>query len=272
VLLRLAELRRMQGRLGEAAELLSRAGEAHPLATLGRAALALEREDAASAVHLARRVLRTAAGSDHAHRAAALNVLLRALLARGERPEARSALDELRGVVGAIGTEAMAASVLVAEGLVAASGGAYDRARDAFEDASALLVRSGASYELACCRVELGRALAALGRREPAEVELHAAALRFEALGAARRAASTAALRRELAAAVRGPGREGPSLTRRELEVLRLVGHGLTNRLIAKQLVVSEFTVKRHVANVLAKLAVPSRAAAAAYAARAGLQ
>ena len=60
-------------------------------------------------------------------------------------------------------------------------------------------------------------------------------------------------------------------MTPRELEVLRLLSDGLTNRQIAERLVVSEHTVHRHVSSVLRKLALPSRTAAAAYAIRAGL-
>jgi DNA-binding NarL/FixJ family response regulator len=60
-------------------------------------------------------------------------------------------------------------------------------------------------------------------------------------------------------------------LSPRELEVLRLLAEGLSNSMIGKQLGVSEFTVKRHVGNILTKLSLPTRAAAAAYAAREGL-
>ena len=60
-------------------------------------------------------------------------------------------------------------------------------------------------------------------------------------------------------------------MTPREREVLALLAEGLTNREIAVRLVVSEHTVHRHVTNILRKLDVPSRAAAAAHAARAGL-
>ena len=60
-------------------------------------------------------------------------------------------------------------------------------------------------------------------------------------------------------------------LTRRELEVVRLIAAGLTNAEIAERLVVSEHTVHRHVSNILGKLGVPSRAAAASLAARRGL-
>jgi DNA-binding NarL/FixJ family response regulator len=57
-------------------------------------------------------------------------------------------------------------------------------------------------------------------------------------------------------------------LTKRELEVLRLVARGMSNQQIATTLVLSEHTVHRHVANVLGKLGVSSRAAAVAEAAR----
>ena len=57
-------------------------------------------------------------------------------------------------------------------------------------------------------------------------------------------------------------------LTRREVEVVRLMAAGLTNADIAERLVVSEHTVHRHVSNILGKLGVPSRAAAASLAAR----
>jgi pimeloyl-ACP methyl ester carboxylesterase len=60
-------------------------------------------------------------------------------------------------------------------------------------------------------------------------------------------------------------------LTGREQEVLRLVATGMTNREIASTLVLSEHTVHRHIANILRKLTLPSRAAAATHAARAGL-
>ena len=69
------------------------------------------------------------------------------------------------------------------------------------------------------------------------------------------------------AARVPAPAR----LTRREREVLALVAQGLTNRQIAARLVVSEHTVHRHMTNILRKLDLPTRTAAAAHAVRAGL-
>ena len=68
-----------------------------------------------------------------------------------------------------------------------------------------------------------------------------------------------------------GPGGAAPVLTARELDVLRLVAQGLTNPGIARQLVLSEHTVHRHLANIVRKLKLSSRAAAAAWGVRAGL-
>jgi DNA-binding NarL/FixJ family response regulator len=61
------------------------------------------------------------------------------------------------------------------------------------------------------------------------------------------------------------------TLSERELEVLGLIAQGLSNHDIGERLFVSPFTVKRHVANILTKLDLPSRAAAASYAVRNGL-
>ena len=70
------------------------------------------------------------------------------------------------------------------------------------------------------------------------------------------------------------PGEEEPAaalLSRREREVLKLLAHGLTDREIAEQLIVSPHTVHRHVANIRHKLGRGSRTAAVAEAARLGL-
>jgi len=88
-------------------------------------------------------------------------------------------------------------------------------------------------------------------------VEFQGARAMFAALGAGPSVAGLDALRRQ-------PG-DSP-LTAREVEVLRLVASGLTNRAIAGELYLSEKTVARHLSNIFAKLDLPSRAAATAYA------
>ena len=108
-------------------------------------------------------------------------------------------------------------------------------------------------------RVLVGLACRALGDEDTAALELDAARSVFEQLGAAPDLARVDALSRSGV-------RRRSGLTPRELQVLRLVAAGATNKAIAAELVLSERTVDRHVSNILTKLRVPSRAAATAFA------
>jgi DNA-binding NarL/FixJ family response regulator len=74
-----------------------------------------------------------------------------------------------------------------------------------------------------------------------------------------------------IAASTSLPARATHTLSAREIEVLLLVASGKTNKVIAKELFLSEKTVDRHVSNIFVKLDVPSRAAATAWAYRNGL-
>jgi ATP/maltotriose-dependent transcriptional regulator MalT len=265
----LAELRRRQGRPAEAAALLERAGTSSS-AQLCRARLALDRGDAAEAAELAERVLRQAPPDRRLDRGPALELLVRARAARGELAEAGEALADLRELERAVATEPLRASADFAEGLLAAASDEGDRARLLFEDATDRFERSGGPFEAGVARSELAATLAALGRAEAAAREAAAAAEQLGALGAGPGAERA----RRLLAAAPGAGAPAvplPELTPREREVLCLVADGLTNRQIAERLVISEHTVHRHVTNMLRKLDLPSRAAAAALAARLGM-
>jgi DNA-binding NarL/FixJ family response regulator len=106
-----------------------------------------------------------------------------------------------------------------------------------------------------------------LGDSEGAQLELACARESFAQLQAKPDMATLEAV----AAALEARGRQGTPtqqhrLTDRELQVLRLVASGKTNKAIARQLVLSGKTVDRHLSNILAKLDVPSRAAATAFA------
>jgi LuxR family transcriptional regulator, maltose regulon positive regulatory protein len=262
----LAELRRLQGRPNDAAELLDRAGSS-PRAQLCRARLVLDRGDTGRAADLARRLLRKLPRERELDRAPGLEVLIRALTARGDLEEADSALADLRDIEGAVGSESLRAAVDLAEGQIAAARGDHERARTLLEDAVDRFERSGAAFETAHARIELATSLAGLGRGDVAKDEATAARDQLLELGAEDEAKRASRL---LAGAARSSdaGPPLPELTRREREVLRHVAEGLTNRQIAERLVVSEHTVHRHVTNILRKLELPSRTAAAALAAR----
>jgi LuxR family transcriptional regulator, maltose regulon positive regulatory protein len=261
----LAELRRRQGRPDDAARLLDRVG-ASTKARLCRARLALERGQALHAADLLERLLRQLPGDRELERAPALELLVHARVACGDLEAAAEPLAGLRAVAQAVGTAPLHACADVAEGVLAAAAGDHLRARSLLEDAVDAFDGCGAPYEAACARLELATSLSALGRTEAAGRELAAARDRLAALGA-----RAGAERAERFLAAAGPVRAPAVLTRREHEVLRLVADGLTNRQIAERLVVSEHTVHRHVTNVLRKLELPSRAAAAAHAVRSGL-
>jgi LuxR family transcriptional regulator, maltose regulon positive regulatory protein len=262
----LAELRRRQGRREDAERLLERAG-ASSAALLCRARMALDRRSTLQAAELLERFLRRLPPDRRLDRTPALELLIHVRVARGELDDAAAAAAALREVEREVGTAPLRACADLAEGALACARGDHDRARALLEDAVDRFDRSGAPFEAARARLELATCLAALGRGEAAEREAAAALDRLLELGAELDAERA---RRILAGAARGQTPPG-ALTPRELEVLQLLADGLTNRQIAERLVVSEHTVHRHVTNMLRKLDLPSRTAAAAYAVRSGL-
>jgi DNA-binding CsgD family transcriptional regulator len=158
------------------------------------------------------------------------------------------------------------ATAALARARVCQAGGTGDP-RPALSEALAGFSRARMPMEVAQSRLELASVLAA-ERPEVAIVEARAAFDAFERLDAARHADAAAALLRSLGARTAAAKRSGEILTRREAEILDLVGHGLSNPEIADRLYISRKTVEHHVGNILTKLGLRSRAEAAAYAAR----
>jgi ATP/maltotriose-dependent transcriptional regulator MalT len=273
-LVRLGELRRRQGKLDDAMALFDRAG-AHPLAALGRAMVALDRGDAKTSTELAERYLRKLPLQNRTERAAGLELLCRAYVELGNIVDARKALEELNDIAARARTDPLRASASLAAGIVAARSGDLAAARRHFEDAVDLFQKGGAPFEMARARVELASVLGHLGRTESAEEEATRAVNELTPLNAG---LELSRARRLLTAVAAGPApqpahrpEQRGGLTVRELQVLRLISSGLSNHAIAERLFISEHTVHRHVANTLTKLAVPSRSAAVAHAARLGL-
>ena len=182
------------------------------------------------------------------------------MLAVGDVEAARSACRELEEIARSQGTDALEAmsaqargAVLLAEGDARAALVALRRAWQAWQELEA-------PYEAARARVLVGLACRSLGDEDTAALELEAARGVFAELGATPDLGWVDSLSRRAAP----PDAHG--LTPRELEVLRLVAAGKSNREIASALVISEHTVARHVQNIFAKLRVSSRTAAGAFA------
>jgi LuxR family maltose regulon positive regulatory protein len=272
-LIRLGDLRRRQGRWEEAERLFSEGG-AHYLAVLGRAALALDRGESAAAAELAEEYLGRVPVDDRTERVPGLSVLARARIAEGALEQARPPIAELRSIADAVGTEPLQATVAHAEGCLLAAQGDYKGACASLEQSAVLFERNRTPFEASCSRHELAHTLIALGRREPAAIALRAARTAFEQLGAARHAAAARILLQELDLKPHGPIGSAAKLgrlTAREIEVLRLVAQGFSDKEAAARLHLSEHTIHRHVGNILTKTGLPSRAAAVAQAARSGL-
>jgi DNA-binding CsgD family transcriptional regulator len=275
-IVRLAELRRRQGRIVEATELFDQAS-GHPLSLLGRAELAFDRGDLQSAAEQAARYLRHVPTQNRTDRVSGLDVLVRSLTDLGDWEGAGNALAELSTIATIVATVPLRAATSFASGYFALGQGRLDSARQAFEDAVDLFLKCGAPFEVARSRVQLARALGALGRVEGAAEEIRQAISLLSSLKSeleiarARTILDGIVSAPQAVAASSADGAGHSQLTKRELEVLRLVAEGLSNQTIAERLFVSDHTVHRHLANILGKLSVSTRAAAVAQAARRGL-
>lgn len=265
-LARLADLRVRQGRFEEAAQLLdgldpdTNVDVARPLA-----ALHLARGETAVAADVLERAL---VRIDPASTAAApLWALLVDVHLEAQRPDdAAAAAERLAACAARNASHYLVAAAALARGQVClVSGGSDPRA--CLQEALAGFARAQMPMEAARSRLELAQALLT-ERPEVALAEARAALEAFERLQAARHVDAAAAVLRSLGVRARATSRGGALLTKREAEVLGLLGHGLSNPEISERLYISRKTVEHHVGNVLSKLGLRSRAEAAAYAAR----
>jgi DNA-binding NarL/FixJ family response regulator len=188
-------------------------------------------------------------------RAVLLPAQVEIALAAGEVEEARSACVELHELAASYESAMLDAIVAHAQGTVALAEGDGRSALASLRHAQRVWLELDAPYEVARTRELIARACCGLGDEEAGALELEAARGLFERLGAAPDVARVST-------------RAGPphGLSEREVEVLRLVASGKSNREIAAALIISEHTVARHVQNIYAKLGLSSRAAATAYA------
>jgi ATP/maltotriose-dependent transcriptional regulator MalT len=264
-LARLAELRVHQGRLEEAEALLFGLDD-DSVAALAAAAVRLARGEPGVAVALLERRL-DRIGDRNVERATTLERLVRVLLSVGDRDAAAAAAAKLDEVARLQGHEQAVAYALLASARIARADGRRNDAIDLLERALERLASLDLPVESAYARLEQAHAFSP-GHPELAIEAARAALVAFEALGATPGADASAALLRSLGVGGRTGPRNAGVLTKREQEVLRLVGLGLSNPEIAERLFISRKTAAHHVSHVLAKLGLRNRAEAVAYAAR----
>lgn len=259
----LGVLRIRQGRTEEARALLADANEAPATAAVMAAVHLAEGRPTLAVVVLERRLRNDGTWHDMAE---LLALLVESHLATGEVAAARAAHDRLTAVAERTDHDLPRALALHARGRMHVGTGEQEAAVASLEEAIRLLGRLGRPWELAHARLNLARALADT-RREVSIAEARAALDSFESLGATAAADVAAAVLRGLGAPGRRHPRSRALLTRREEEVLQLLGQGLSNPEIARRLYISRKTAAHHVSAVLAKLGVRRRAEAVAVAA-----
>lgn len=258
-----AELHRLQGEFSDAEAAYRDASGwgRRPEPGLALLRLGQGRPKAASAV--IRRAIDEA--PDDIAKARLLEPHLEIALAVGDTAMAREAADALARVALVADAPLLTAMARRADGSVLLAEGDARGALAALREASAAWDELDAPYELARVRVLIGHAMRQLGDADSAELESAAARRVFRDLGAA----PDLARMDSLAGASAG---RSDGLSAREVEVLRLLAEGKTNRSIAADLGISERTIDRHVSNIFTKLDVSSRSAATAYAYEHGLR
>jgi DNA-binding CsgD family transcriptional regulator len=264
VLCRLADLRLRQGRVEEAAQLLVGL-EQHESAVRPLAAIHLARGETALAQDILERAL-TAAALEDAAEGPLLSLLVDVHLTAGAIEVATRVAERLSDLAAHQSGDHLKAVAALARGRLCLASGAGD-ARTCLHEALATFARAHQPVDVARTQLELARAVAS-SSPEVAVAHATSAHETFSRTRAIRDADAAAALLRSLGVPTL-PGPKGSAvLTRREAEVLELLGFGLTNAEIADRLFISPKTVEHHVGRVLAKLGLRNRAQAVAHAVR----
>ena len=257
-LYRQGEILRLRGELRAAEEAYRAASRCGIEPQPGLALLRLTQGKTDAAAVVIRRALGESA--EPLRRAALLPALVEIMVVADEQAEALEASRELAQIAEGQGSDVLHAMAAEAKAAVALAAGDAWAALVDFRRAASGWQELQAVYETARVRMQIGLACRALRDEETAALELEAAEATFAALGAEPDLARVRSLRSDAGSS------DAHDLTARELEVLRLVATGKSNKEIAGELVLSERTIERHVSNIFTKLRVGSRTAATAYA------
>ena len=255
----LAELHRLRGEFARAEDdyrEASNMGHA-PMPGLARMRLAQGHADQAAMVIQRER----GEARDIAARAEVLPAFVDIMIAIGDVDSARAGAADLEKIAIQLKAPILEALAGQARGAVLLAAGDPRAALPDLRRSASLWRQLNAPYEGARVRALVAKACRALGDSDAAGLELDAARRVFKELGALT----------DLAGIYPRP-KTVSGLSAREVEVLRLVAAGKSNRAIASHLVISEKTVARHVSNIFTKLGLSSRAAATAYAYEHGLK
>lgn len=252
-----AELYRLRGELGKAEEAYQQVVRLGQSPQPGLALLRLAQGQTATAEASIRLAVDEAQAAE---RAKLLGAYVEILLATGDLEAAGQGALELGATAAGLGAELLAAVAAHAEGAVLLAQGDPRAALGRLREAWRLWRNLDSPYEGARTRTLIGLTCRLLGDEDTASMELDAARWVFRQLGAVPDVARVDHLMR--ADLAKWPA----GLTGREVEVLRLVASGMTNRAIAAELFLSEKTVARHVSNIFTKLGVGTRSAATAFA------
>lgn len=253
----LAEIQRLRGDFVKAEKNYERAAQLRPNLGAGLARLRLAQGQLEAATAVICRMLQEVHNT--APRALLLDAYVEIALAADDLTTANQASGELAALVSQHHVPLLRALSLRSSGAVLLAQGDAHGAIAFLRESWNLWCDLQVPYEAARVRCLIARALSELGDEENAALEIHAAEETFERLGA------SVDLARIHASSSNGKSNGSP-LTDREMEVLRLVASGMTNRRIAAKLFISEKTVARHLSNIFNKLNIDSRTAAAAYA------
>jgi DNA-binding CsgD family transcriptional regulator len=252
-----AEIHRLRGEFAEAEGAYLQASRCGRTPQPGLALLRLAQGQVEGALAASTRLVDES--PDRRMRATALAAHVEILLAGRDTVRARAAADELNGIAASLDAPFLRASALHARGAVLLADGDARGSLAALHAASKAWQHLGAPYHEARARLLIGLACRALGDEDGARMECDAARRTFQQLGAVPDLARLNELSTPVATT-------RDVLTSREIEVIRLIATGKTNKAIAETLDISEKTVARHISNIFTKLDLSSRAAATAYA------
>jgi DNA-binding CsgD family transcriptional regulator len=254
----IGEVQRLLGRFAESEEAYRRASEWSGIPAPGPAQLRLAQGQVEAANVAIRRIAEEV--RDAGPRARVLDAYVEIVLAVHDVAAARAAADELSAIAARWNVPFLRALASRAHGAVLLADGNAQASLTELRRSWNIWCELDAPYEASRVRMLIAQACRELKDEGNARLELAAARQTFERLGA------TKDLSRVRALLPSDASQSAGGLTEREVQVLRLVASGMTNRAIAGKLKISEKTVARHLSNIFTKLDLCSRTAAAAYA------